>query len=262
MSELTEFQRAVARAFFSLDAARDFVLTGGAALLAHDLTTRVTGDLDLFSTTAQHIDDAVAAFVAEAERNDWPVIIVRQSATFARIEVGETTGGHLVIDLGVDSAPILDTTVTDVGPTYQPQELAARKLLALFGRAEARDICDCTNSRFSSTSTISANSPVGSTPDSAGCASPMPSARSIASPTVTSRTSASRPMQSGPSPTSGDAGCSALASSRLLQGVGECHTLSARSGRSPPAPRLDAPCERSEGKRSRCRSYVTISGVL
>jgi predicted nucleotidyltransferase component of viral defense system len=142
MSELTEFQRAVARAFFSLDAARDFVLTGGAALLAHDLTTRVTGDLDLFSTTAQHIDDAVAAFVAEAERNDWPVIIVRQSATFARIEVGETTGGHLVIDLGVDSAPILDTTVTDVGPTYQPQELAARKLLALFGRAEARDICD------------------------------------------------------------------------------------------------------------------------
>lgn len=142
MSELTEFQRTVTRAFFSLDAARDFVLTGGAALLAHDLITRGTGDLDLFSTTAQQIDDAVAAFVAEAERNDWPVIIVRQSATFARIEVGEPAGDHLVIDLGVDSAPVLDTAVTDVGPTYQPQELAARKLLALFGRAEVRDVCD------------------------------------------------------------------------------------------------------------------------
>lgn len=51
MSGLAPFQDEVARAFFSLDASRDFVLSGGAALIAHDLISRSTGDLDLFSTT-------------------------------------------------------------------------------------------------------------------------------------------------------------------------------------------------------------------
>lgn len=38
----------------------------------------------------------------------------------------------------LDGAP----TITAVGPTYPPEELAARKLLALFDRAEARDFVD------------------------------------------------------------------------------------------------------------------------
>lgn len=142
MTGLTEFQREVARTFFSLDAARDFVLAGGAGLIAHDLIGRTTGDLDLFSATARRLDDVVSAFTEAALRRAWEVTVVRQSTTFARLEVGEPGGDGLVIDLGVDSAPVLGTVPSTIGPTYQPEELAARKLLALFGRAEARDICD------------------------------------------------------------------------------------------------------------------------
>lgn len=142
MSGLTDFQRDVARTFFSLDVARDFVLAGGAALLAHDLIDRVTGDLDLFGSTTRQLDDVVTAFAEAARAHGWHATVIRQSATFARIEIGGPGTEVLVIDLGVDSAPILDTVVSAVGPTYQPEELAARKLVALFGRAEARDIYD------------------------------------------------------------------------------------------------------------------------
>jgi hypothetical protein len=48
----------------------------------------------------------------------------------------------LVIDLAVDSPPTSPPTTTLLGPTLAPLELAARKLLALFGRAEARDFAD------------------------------------------------------------------------------------------------------------------------
>jgi hypothetical protein len=142
VSGLTGFQEEVARAFFSLDASRDFVLSGGAALIAHDMVIRSTGDLDLFSTTGRPLADVVTAFVDEAATRGWPVHVVRRSATFARIEVGDMNRDGLVVDLGVDSEPVLQITASAVGPTFQPIELAARKLLALFGRAEARDFSD------------------------------------------------------------------------------------------------------------------------
>lgn len=142
MSELTEFQREVARTFFSLDASQDFVLTGGAALITQDLIRRSTGDLDLFNVAAGGIDDVVEAFVDAARTRGWRVEIVRREKAFARIEVGDMAAGGIVIGVGVDSAPQLELVESSVGPTFQPIELAARKLLALYGRAEARDFCD------------------------------------------------------------------------------------------------------------------------
>jgi hypothetical protein len=47
-----------------------------------------------------------------------------------------------LVDLAVDSPPHDRPTVTVLGPTLAPLELAGRKLLALFGRAEARDFAD------------------------------------------------------------------------------------------------------------------------
>ena len=52
------------------------------------------------------------------------------------------TRHELLVDLAVDSPPLGTPTLTAVGPTYPPEELAARKLLALFDRAEARDFVD------------------------------------------------------------------------------------------------------------------------
>lgn len=142
MTALTAFQEEVAHAFFSLDASRDFVLSGGAALIAHNLISRSTGDLDLFSTKARQIDDVVVAFIDDAATRGWSVNVVRRSPTFARIEVGDMERDGLVVDLGVESEPALTTVESGAGPSFQPVELAARKLLALFGRAEARDFSD------------------------------------------------------------------------------------------------------------------------
>ncbi len=46
------------------------------------------------------------------------------------------------MDLAMDSPPHSRTTMTVLGPTLAPLELAGRTLLALFGRAEARDFAD------------------------------------------------------------------------------------------------------------------------
>lgn len=46
------------------------------------------------------------------------------------------------MDLALDSPPGLPASMTTLGPTYAPLELAARKLLALFDRAMPRDFVD------------------------------------------------------------------------------------------------------------------------
>jgi hypothetical protein len=61
--------------------------------------------------------------------------------SFARLVV-ETGDEALIVDLGVDSPPDEPPTLTELGPTLSAQDLAARKTLALFGRAEARDFTD------------------------------------------------------------------------------------------------------------------------
>jgi hypothetical protein len=48
----------------------------------------------------------------------------------------------LVVDLAIDSPPGRPPVMTIIGPTFDPEELAGRKLAALFSRAEARDFTD------------------------------------------------------------------------------------------------------------------------
>ena len=48
----------------------------------------------------------------------------------------------LIVDIGAESPPIRAVIETSLGPSYDPVELAGRKLLALFGRAEACDFAD------------------------------------------------------------------------------------------------------------------------
>jgi hypothetical protein len=49
---LTALQLQVARVVADLPEAEDFVLAGGAALIAHNVTDRATMDLDFFATSA------------------------------------------------------------------------------------------------------------------------------------------------------------------------------------------------------------------
>jgi Nucleotidyl transferase AbiEii toxin, Type IV TA system len=71
----------------------------------------------------------------------WSHIRVRDHQEFIRLAIadGQDT---LIIDLGRDSPAAEATGSTQLGPTPSPRDLAARKTLALFGRAEPRDFAD------------------------------------------------------------------------------------------------------------------------
>jgi hypothetical protein len=137
---LTTFQREVALVFFALPAAEGFLLAGGAALVAQDLSDRPTQDLDLFTARTGGVSMARDAFEAAAGARGWEVKRIKDSPTFCRLEVhGDVI---VLVDLALESPPIGPPIVTLLGPSYGPEELAGRKLLALFDRAAPRDFVD------------------------------------------------------------------------------------------------------------------------
>lgn len=138
---LTLFQIQVAQLFFSLPASNGFLLAGGAALVAQHLTTRTTRDLDFFTGPGRGaVPTARDAFEVAAIAQGWTVRRVRDTATFCRLVVSGTE--DLLVDLALDTPPNLPAIVSMAGPTFGLEELAGRKVIALFDRAEARDFAD------------------------------------------------------------------------------------------------------------------------
>jgi len=138
---LTHFQVQVARLFFSLPEAAGFLLAGGAGLVAQHLTTRPTQDLDFFTRVGgTGVPAARDAFEAAVHDRGWTIERIRDEATFCRLVVHGNE--DLLVDLALDSPPGHAATASLIGPTFAPRELAARKVVALFDRAEARDFAD------------------------------------------------------------------------------------------------------------------------
>lgn len=140
-SALTAFQVQVARLFFALPASHGFLLAGGAALLAQHLTTRPTQDLDFFTRTGVgNVPAAADALEGAATERGWTVERHTGTDTFCRLVIHGPE--DLLVDLAVDAAPGRPPTASFIGPTFAPDELAGRKLIALFDRAAARDFAD------------------------------------------------------------------------------------------------------------------------
>jgi hypothetical protein len=137
---LTVFQVEVARLFFSLPTSDRFLLAGGAALLAQHMTVRPTNDLDLFTGTPGAVHSARDEFEAAAQERGWTIDVRQSTTTFCRLVVHGSE--DLLVDIALDSPPLQPATASFLGPTFAPEELAGRKLLALFDRAEARDFAD------------------------------------------------------------------------------------------------------------------------
>lgn len=141
MTGLSAFQRSVAELFFSLPASEGFLLAGGGALLASGLTSRATEDLDFFGARERcNVDSARAQLVEAATAKGWSVDEIQASDTFARLHI--RGAGEVVVDIALDVGAGHPSVITVAGPTFDPTELAGRKLIALFDRAEARDFAD------------------------------------------------------------------------------------------------------------------------
>ena len=137
---LSEFQERVARMVAALPEARGFALAGGGAMVVHGLTQRSTNDLDFFTpapTDVPVLRQAIVAAFGEAGLN---VTVLRNTETFVRLSVNDGTTDTLV-DLAWD-ARMRPAVASDFGPVLAQEELAADKVLALFGRAEPRDFLD------------------------------------------------------------------------------------------------------------------------
>ena len=141
MEALTGFQTQVATEFLSTSGGNQFVLAGGAALLVHGISKRPTQDLDFFTNNPNYaIEDGLNSLVNLAHQQGWSIEIVRSENSFQRVIIhGDDS---LLVDLARDSALILKPVQTYVGLVVAPEELAGRKLLALFDRAFARDFID------------------------------------------------------------------------------------------------------------------------
>jgi hypothetical protein len=137
---LTPMQRQVAEIIAGLEAANGFGLAGGAALILRRDIDRLTRDLDFFGLDSSDVqrllpeaEDALTAAGYEVRR-------VRESPSFVRLAVA-SRGEVTEVDLAAD-ARLFPLEVEDGLPVLSPTELAVDKLLAIFGRAEARDFID------------------------------------------------------------------------------------------------------------------------
>ena len=141
MTELSGFQQEIARLFFSLQSSHGFVLAGGGALLASGLSNRPTQDLDFFGSPGQvSVSLALDQFLDAIQQQNWEYELLSHANDFARVRIIGLT--ELIVDLAIDVAPRFPVAQTPIGPVFSPLELAGRKLLALFDRAEARDFVD------------------------------------------------------------------------------------------------------------------------
>jgi predicted nucleotidyltransferase component of viral defense system len=143
-SRVRPLQQRVLEIVSRLPEAEGFALTGGAALIMRGTVHRNTNDLDLFIGHDDIKEDTIVTMVAAVERalgkaglgNRREVV----SDTFARLTV-ETEGEECRIDLAVDVRIRPVDRKPDVA-LLSLEELAADKVLALFGRAAARDFQD------------------------------------------------------------------------------------------------------------------------
>ncbi|HSV38065.1 MAG TPA: nucleotidyl transferase AbiEii/AbiGii toxin family protein [Nocardioidaceae bacterium] len=143
---LSQFQVEIAGLFFDLPESVGFLLAGGGALIAQGLVHRDTDDLDFFATRdSGDVAAADAALTTAARQRGWIVEVIRTGTEFRRLRIDRNASdgeGEVFVDLALDSPPIGAPTVTIAGPSFPPYELAVRKTLALFGRAEPRDFTD------------------------------------------------------------------------------------------------------------------------
>jgi hypothetical protein len=142
-SWLTAFQIEVSQLFFSLPESSGFAVAGGAALIVRGLIQRHTRDIDLFLLDSESptVTAAAASFEAVMSTHGWTHERLINQQEFVRLLVSNDHE-NLIVDLGRDSPAEEPPDNTDLGPTLVARDLAARKTLALFGRAEARDFTD------------------------------------------------------------------------------------------------------------------------
>ena len=139
-SVLSPLQRRVAVIVSALPEAEGFALAGGGALVIRGDVDRRTRDLDFFGPDPARVDELLPAVERALAEADLSVTRVRTSAGFARLEVADDAD-RTELDLATD-ARLFAIEERDGVAVLAAEELGVDKVLAVFGRAEARDFID------------------------------------------------------------------------------------------------------------------------
>lgn len=137
---LSPLQQRIATIVASLPEAEDFALAGGAALIVHGAIDRSTRDLDFFGLEPDAVDRLAPAAEQALRAEGLSVERVLANPGFVRFLVVDEED-RTEVDLGSDARLF----PADQGPGFRlltTEELAVDKVLAVFGRAEARDFMD------------------------------------------------------------------------------------------------------------------------
>ncbi len=138
---LSPFQEHVARLFLGLPEAASFALAGGAALVFRSVVPRTTQDLDFFGPLRGEVTPVAERFKKRLQDDGLEFRVISASPSFVRLTVRNASGEEILVDIGQDYR-LRAPERMEIGLVLSSEELAADKLLALFGRAEARDFVD------------------------------------------------------------------------------------------------------------------------
>ncbi len=136
---LSDIQRHVIDVFASVEGNETFAVAGGSGLVCSGAYDRETRDIDLFTSTGD-LPTIVERFIAALETEGFKVTPRRRSETFTDLVVSRD-GAGTIVDLAKDFQLLAAQRVGKVMVLDQ-RELAANKVLALWGRREARDLDD------------------------------------------------------------------------------------------------------------------------
>ncbi|MGH9293142.1 MAG: nucleotidyl transferase AbiEii/AbiGii toxin family protein [Acidimicrobiales bacterium] len=138
---LSPLQELVAAIVSGLEEADGFALAGGAALIVRGEIDRRTRDLDFFGLSAAAVDRLAPVAEQALRRAGLDVERVLGGSGFARLVVTRADQ-RTEVDLASDARLFPAERAPDGLLLLSRKELAVDKLLAVFGRAEARDFVD------------------------------------------------------------------------------------------------------------------------
>ena len=137
---LTDLQHRVWHVVGPLPDSESVALAGGGALIVLGIVDRATSDLDFFAASASQAERFIPAVEAALAADGLRVDHIQTGPGFARLQVSDDTN-TITIDLSHDYRRF-PTVDGEAGRVLSADELAADKLLALWGRAAPRDFRD------------------------------------------------------------------------------------------------------------------------
>lgn len=137
---LTPLQRRVLEIVWSVEGIEGLALAGGGGLIVHGVVDRRTEDLDLFGTAPEDVNRGLPLIEKALADHGFDVERDRVADGFARLIISFDTESTR-LDLGWEPR-ILKPEPSPTGPVLPEEEIAAGKMLALFGRALPRDFAD------------------------------------------------------------------------------------------------------------------------